>query len=729
MTVLAALLLGATAWVRGNAWLSAPLVLALLWLCPPARAACSRPACLFGLLVASLAVHVATSFPYLHDELRRQLGALAPLSLTAVALAALLGAGLWLLGDRLLARHRVAASLASPPPRPRRPHRRRPLRLPRPARATVTAASTPPSRCSAPFSCSPPPPARSASPATPAADPHAVWLLALASVPVFTLALYAQRNLPHATLYYYGRYLVPELLPARLPARRARRRGCPQVPCPQGQAHARRQRHRGPGARAARRAARPLPHPPDHPPAGVRRRRACDRRPRRRDPRRRDRDRRRRGLAQRPHLQPDRRRPRDRPRPHRPPLPLAGGRLRRPARAPHRIGPSPATASPRRCSSCSTRPPTAMRPRDGAGDRPLAPGRRDRRSPPRPLRRPPRRPRRAPRRPPHPRRGRAPDPGHPRRPAHGPVRGPASTPPCRPSSAPGTSSTARPSGPPGLRVGATPGTLGQLCLDPERPLVSPCRAAWDLSLWSWSPGQAARAASAGRSPSTAGRSTCARPPAPVARDTLGPFPWPGSRGGSPSAARPSPDRSPLPARQPRRAAPATRPTAPASRSPPAPGPAASPRRSTSATRPHRSPGSPAARSLGPAPAPRPPRSAAASPSRCRAGQRLDFAAGICPRGQPRSARPRRQPPRPRARRRARACRCGTATEQLAELDPPDRHPGPWQSPPIAWRPRAPLAQPRPHPRRAPTSAPGAPARPGDLRPRVVATSELTPADR
>ncbi|MBA3546287.1 MAG: hypothetical protein H0T76_07390, partial [Nannocystis sp.] len=103
MTVHAALLLGATGWIRGNAWLTAPLVLALLWLSPrsgPRRLA--GPAALFGMLMLSLATHVATSYPYLFDELRRQLGDLAPLSLPAVGLATVIGAAAWLLGDRLL---------------------------------------------------------------------------------------------------------------------------------------------------------------------------------------------------------------------------------------------------------------------------------------------------------------------------------------------------------------------------------------------------------------------------------------------------------------------------------------------------------------------------------------------------------------------------------------------------------------------------------------------------
>ena len=213
MTVLAALLLGATAWVRGNAWLSAPLLLALLWLLPASPRRLLAPTCLFGLLVASLAVHVATCFPYLHDELRRQLGGLAPLTLPAVALAAALGAALWLLGDRLLARHRgriarlpavlvVAALLAltlhAILALRGDGHSRLDPALPLLGVGLLLAAGLGALRFAT---------------ARPAADPHAVWLLALASVPVFTLFLYAQRNLPHATLYYYGRYLVPELLP------------------------------------------------------------------------------------------------------------------------------------------------------------------------------------------------------------------------------------------------------------------------------------------------------------------------------------------------------------------------------------------------------------------------------------------------------------------------------------------------------------------------------------
>jgi hypothetical protein len=216
MTVHAALLLGATGWIRGNAWLTAPLVLALLWLSPQAgKRRLAGPAALFGMLMLSLATHVATSYPYLFDELRRQLGDLAPLSLPAVGLATVLGAGLWLLGDRLLRPLRgalrrvpgvlvVAAASAvlvyaglamgdAPA------HSRLDPAGPLLGALLLLAAAAGALRLAA---------------LRPRADIHTAWLLALSSVPVATLALYTQRNLPHATLYYYGRYLVPELLPA-----------------------------------------------------------------------------------------------------------------------------------------------------------------------------------------------------------------------------------------------------------------------------------------------------------------------------------------------------------------------------------------------------------------------------------------------------------------------------------------------------------------------------------
>lgn len=213
LTTLAALLLGTTGWVRGNAWLSAPLVLAILWLLPHGPRRLLAPTCLFALLVASLAVHVGTSFPYLYDELHRQLGSLAPLSLPAVGVAATLGAALWLLGDQLLYSRRGQLG-------------RLPLVLTLAALLALLVHAALALVGGAHSRLDPAGPllgylllltaalgAVRFAQLRPTADPHAVWLLALASVPVFTLALYAQRNLPHATLYYYGRYLLPELLP------------------------------------------------------------------------------------------------------------------------------------------------------------------------------------------------------------------------------------------------------------------------------------------------------------------------------------------------------------------------------------------------------------------------------------------------------------------------------------------------------------------------------------
>ena len=214
MTIPAALLLGATAWVRGNAWLTAVPLFAVLWLSPQRHRRLVGPALLFAALVASLGVHVATSYPYLHDELARQLGPV-PLSVPSVVILAALAATAWLLGDRLLRRHRgrtdflpgllvVAAALAilayaaqamgtagAPWSRldPAAPLLGLGLLLAAIVGALVLAATRLPG------------------------DPHLVWLAALATIPVATLALYAQRNLPHVTLYYYGRYLVPELLP------------------------------------------------------------------------------------------------------------------------------------------------------------------------------------------------------------------------------------------------------------------------------------------------------------------------------------------------------------------------------------------------------------------------------------------------------------------------------------------------------------------------------------
>lgn len=213
--LLCALLLGLAGLTRGNLWLAAPALLALLWLRPgsdPRRMA--APTLLFGLLLASFALHLATCFPYLYDELRRQLGPAALLGpLGALALGALVLAG-YLLLDRAL-----------------RPLRGRLRRAPSVLAALALAAllaylalrapGPPYSRLDAALPLLGAPLllagalglvalARARLPA----DAGAAWLGATATLPLTALALYAQRNLPDLGLYYYGRYLVPELLPA-----------------------------------------------------------------------------------------------------------------------------------------------------------------------------------------------------------------------------------------------------------------------------------------------------------------------------------------------------------------------------------------------------------------------------------------------------------------------------------------------------------------------------------
>lgn len=212
---LAALLLGLAGFVRGNLWLCAPALLAVLWLrTEPAPKRMSSPTLLFGLVISSLALHLDTAYPYLHDEFRRQLGPFAALSPTAalilggLALAAYLGLDvlldlyrgrvrrlpLVLAGLAGLAVLAYVAGLGAAPPWSRLDPALPLLGAPLLAAGLVGLLAFARLR--------------------PAATTPTVWLLALATLPVTTLALYAQRNLPQAGLYYYGRYLVPELLPA-----------------------------------------------------------------------------------------------------------------------------------------------------------------------------------------------------------------------------------------------------------------------------------------------------------------------------------------------------------------------------------------------------------------------------------------------------------------------------------------------------------------------------------
>ncbi|WP_434416727.1 ArnT family glycosyltransferase [Nannocystis pusilla] len=211
----AALLLGLAGFVRGNLWLSAPALLAVLWLrTEPGLRRMSAPTLLLGLLLASLALHLATGYPYLHDEFKRQLGpvtALSPVSAVVLGLGAIvvylaLDAALDLVRGRVRRLPLVLAGLAglaaltwwlrwAPGP----PWSRLDPALPLLGAPLLLAAGLG---------------LVAFARLRPAATAAHVWLLALATVPVTALALYAQRNLPQVGLYYYGRYLVPELLPA-----------------------------------------------------------------------------------------------------------------------------------------------------------------------------------------------------------------------------------------------------------------------------------------------------------------------------------------------------------------------------------------------------------------------------------------------------------------------------------------------------------------------------------
>ena len=211
----AAWLLGLAGFVRGNLWLAAPAVLAVLWLRPePGLRRMSAPTLLFGLLLASLALHVATTYPYLHDEFKRQLGPLAALSLGGVVIVGLVALAIYLVLDVALdrARGRVArvpavlaglaglAGLAWLL-----------LRAPGPPWSRLDPAAP---LLGAPLLLAAGLGVFAFARLRPAPAAASVWLLALATLPVTALALYAQRNLPQVGLYYYGRYLVPELLPA-----------------------------------------------------------------------------------------------------------------------------------------------------------------------------------------------------------------------------------------------------------------------------------------------------------------------------------------------------------------------------------------------------------------------------------------------------------------------------------------------------------------------------------
>jgi hypothetical protein len=214
--------LGLCAFTRGNALLLLPVVLALAWLRPrgpeaEVRASARGVYLLLGALLASIVVHAATTYPYMHDELLRQLpnARLGPVGLVG---AAVLGALAWLSLDRLAARLPTLPRLLV--------HAPRLLALACFAAAMlwwVLRQDAPPGR---PFSRLDAAPILLGLPLLATAGigiivvarrwrpgPEQFWLVALASVVPATALLYAPRQLPQLAFFYYGRYLVPELLP------------------------------------------------------------------------------------------------------------------------------------------------------------------------------------------------------------------------------------------------------------------------------------------------------------------------------------------------------------------------------------------------------------------------------------------------------------------------------------------------------------------------------------
>ena len=219
---LAAVLLGGAAWVRGHGLLVAPAVAVVLLALPRMR---RETAMIYGAMVlGSLLVHAGTTYPYLHDELQRMVPDLhpGPGAIVAVALAFVLAwdgahrlvearrrsggarwiealaarAPAWLVGIVAVS---VVAWLVLRTSSPAKPFARLdcivvmvgPVVL---GAAAIGAWFVGRGRLSA--------------------RPSHVWLAAIGVALVLPVALYARRNLPQGGLYYYGRYLVPEIWPA-----------------------------------------------------------------------------------------------------------------------------------------------------------------------------------------------------------------------------------------------------------------------------------------------------------------------------------------------------------------------------------------------------------------------------------------------------------------------------------------------------------------------------------
>lgn len=216
---LAAMLLGGAAWVRGHGLLVAPAVALVLLGLPRVR----RDTALIyaAMVLGSLLVHAGTTYPYLHDELQRMAPDLhpGPGAIVTVALASALA---WDGAHRLLGVRRQAGKsrplVAARAPAllaglagasivvwlvlrwssPDKPFARLDPLLVMVGPVVLGAAAVG---------------AWSIARQRRTAAASDVWLAAIGIALVLPVALYARRNLPQGALYYYGRYLVPEVWP------------------------------------------------------------------------------------------------------------------------------------------------------------------------------------------------------------------------------------------------------------------------------------------------------------------------------------------------------------------------------------------------------------------------------------------------------------------------------------------------------------------------------------
>ncbi|MEE9383083.1 MAG: hypothetical protein V3V08_06675 [Nannocystaceae bacterium] len=224
-TTFGAALVGLTAWTRGDAWLAAPVVLATLWLRPRSHGQHVAAWVYAAAVAGSVTVHAYTVYPYLHDEFMKQL----PLRLGAGPglLLGLAGGGVaaWWIVDLWVGR---LARL-----RPKILQRvlcRARWSVPLLVGGGVVAYLAQGRSDVAPF-------ARLGA-LWPMLGPWLaataviggvgvirrwrleargdVWLLALLLGPACMFPLFAHRNIAHLHFFYYGRYLVPAVLPVAM---------------------------------------------------------------------------------------------------------------------------------------------------------------------------------------------------------------------------------------------------------------------------------------------------------------------------------------------------------------------------------------------------------------------------------------------------------------------------------------------------------------------------------